>query len=111
MILLLGTDVLAKVTGQGIEQGLSWPCSSFQRGFKLGDAFSRIRNHWFRINAKNRMASVFKENHNWLYRAAVPVEIPIGLIHVDSDFCWCDPIIELDENGQEAVLHRQVTWN
>ena len=57
------------------------------------------------------MHSVFKDNHQWLYRAAVPVEMPIGLIHVDSDFCWCDPTIELDENGEEAVLHRQVTWN
>jgi hypothetical protein len=43
--------------------------------------------------------------------AAVPVERPIGLTHVDSHFCWCDPIIDVDENGQELVLHRQVTWN
>jgi hypothetical protein len=33
---------------------------------------------------------MFKENHRWLYPAAVPVEMPVGLIHVDSDFCWCD---------------------
>jgi hypothetical protein len=26
-------------------------------------------------------------------------------------FFWCDPIVELDENGTEVVLHRQVTWN
>jgi hypothetical protein len=50
-------------------------------------------------------------NPTWFYPALPPVEIPIGLNHLDSDFCWCDPIVEVDENGQEAVLHRQVTWN
>jgi hypothetical protein len=54
---------------------------------------------------------VIIENRKWSYSSAVPVEMPAGLKHLDSDFCWCDPIIELDENGQEAVLHRQVTWN
>jgi len=42
---------------------------------------------------------------------ALPLEMPIGLVHVDSDLCWCDPITELDETGEEVVLHRQVTWN
>jgi len=37
--------------------------------------------------------------------------MPLGLNHLDSDLCWCDPIIKVDENGQEFVLHRQVTWN
>lgn len=40
-----------------------------------------------------------------------PVEMPIGLSHIDSDFCWCDPIAELDDNGQGVVIHREVTWN
>lgn len=40
-----------------------------------------------------------------------PVEMPIGLNHIESDFCWCDPIVEADENGREVVVHRQVTWN
>ncbi len=39
------------------------------------------------------------------------VKMPIGLSHVDSDFCWCDPIVELDESGQGVVVHREVTWN
>jgi len=43
--------------------------------------------------------------------AAVAVEMPIGLNHLDTDFCWCDPIVEIDDNGREIVLHRQVTWN
>jgi hypothetical protein len=50
-------------------------------------------------------------NPTWFLPSVAPVEMPIGLNHLDSDFCWCDPIIQVDENGQEVVLHRQVTWN
>ena len=50
-------------------------------------------------------------NPTWFLPAVALVEMPIGLNHLDSDFCWCDPIIQVDENGQELVLHRQVTWN
>jgi hypothetical protein len=50
-------------------------------------------------------------NPTWFLPAVAPVEMPIGLNHLDSDFCWCDPIIRVDEDGQEVVLHRQVTWN
>jgi hypothetical protein len=46
-----------------------------------------------------------------LHSELVPVEIPVGLIHVDVDFCWCDPILEIDENGQRVLVHRQVSWN
>jgi hypothetical protein len=51
------------------------------------------------------------ENRTRFLPAIAPVDTPIGLNHLDSDFCWCDPIVELDENGTEVVLHRQVTWN
>jgi hypothetical protein len=47
----------------------------------------------------------------WFYPAVVPSAFPIGLEHLDSDLCWCDPLIDVDEDGQEIVLHRQVTWN
>lgn len=50
-------------------------------------------------------------NAPWLFPATVPVEMPIGLSHVDSDFCWCDPIIETDQHGEEIAVHLQVTWN
>jgi hypothetical protein len=50
-------------------------------------------------------------NPTWLYPAVVLSEPPMGLEHLDSDFCWCDPIIALDAEGQDIVLHRQVTWN
>ena len=41
----------------------------------------------------------------------VPVEMPVGLNHLNSELCWCDPIIEVNEIGEEVVLHRQVSWN
>jgi hypothetical protein len=47
----------------------------------------------------------------WFYPAVLPTELPTQLQHLDSDSCWCDPIIEVDAEGQELVLHRQVTWN
>jgi hypothetical protein len=50
-------------------------------------------------------------NRTWFYPALVPAALPLGLQHLDSDSCWCDPIIEVDDNGEENVLHRQVTWN
>jgi hypothetical protein len=33
------------------------------------------------------------------------------LRHVDSDLCWCDPIVEFDENEDQFVIHREITWN
>lgn len=50
-------------------------------------------------------------NQTWFAPAIVPVEMPIGLNHLDSDLCWCDPIIEVDDEGRDLVLHRHVTWN
>ena len=50
-------------------------------------------------------------NPTWFSPALAPVEMPVGLSHIDSDFCLCDPIVEVEDNGQEVVLHRQVTWN
>lgn len=41
-------------------------------------------------------------NHSWFFPALVPAEMPIGLSHKELDFCWCDPIIEVDENGREG---------
>jgi hypothetical protein len=54
---------------------------------------------------------VFYVNNVWLYSTAAPAEMPVGLKHLDSDFCWCDPVIEIDDDGNEDVVHRQVTWN
>jgi hypothetical protein len=51
------------------------------------------------------------ENPILILAALTPIEMPIRLNHFDSDFCWCDPLIETDENGQETIIHQQVTWN
>lgn len=51
------------------------------------------------------------ENQSWFYPTAVAAALPIGLNHLDSDFCWCDPVVEVDEYGKEVVLHKQVTWH
>ena len=50
-------------------------------------------------------------NPTWFYPDVPQSELPIGLKHLESDLCWCDPIIEVDDDEQEIVLHRQVTWN
>jgi hypothetical protein len=50
-------------------------------------------------------------NQSWFFPAIAPAAMPVGLSHMDADFCWCDPIIVVDENGQEVVFHRQVVWN
>jgi len=47
----------------------------------------------------------------WFDFAAAPEAMPAGLIHLDSNLCWCEPTIEADEIGEEVVIHRQVTWN
>jgi len=50
------------------------------------------------------------ENLN--YPALLPVEMPVGLTHLDADLCWRVPIVEVDERlGDHVLLHRQVTWN
>ena len=73
------------------------------------------RHRWMANRAKiikrERRATLLFLNPTWLFPAIVPVEMPVGLNHLDSDLCWCDPIIEVDEIGEEVVLHRQVCWN
>ena len=48
-------------------------------------------------------------NPTWFSPALAPVEMTIGLSHLDLDFCWCDPIVEVDESGHRIVLHGQAT--
>jgi hypothetical protein len=35
----------------------------------------------------------------------------IQLAHIDSELCWCDPILNFDEDGNESLTHKEVTWN
>lgn len=64
-----------------------------------------------KIIKRERKPALLFLNPTSLFPAIVPVEMPVGLKHLDSDLCWCDPIIEVDEIGEEVVLHRQVCWN
>jgi hypothetical protein len=64
-----------------------------------------------RLRREVRIPLVMFVNNTWFSPMIVPVEMPMGLDHLDSDFCWCDPLVEVDESGKELVLHRQVTWN
>ncbi len=50
-------------------------------------------------------------DRTWYAEATVPLELPIGLKHLDSYDCWCDPIIDVGDDGKEVVLHKQVTWH
>lgn len=50
---------------------------------------------------------------NWIGAspATIAAETPIGIAHMNSEFCWCDPLLELDEDGHEIVVHHEVTWH
>jgi hypothetical protein len=38
-------------------------------------------------------------------------QTPSGPRHIASDFCWCEPLVETDEDGVEVIVHREITWN
>jgi hypothetical protein len=38
-------------------------------------------------------------------------EVANQLAHVESELCWCDPIVEMNEYGQRIVMHKEVTWH
>lgn len=59
----------------------------------------------------NERRAVTFFNRSWFVAAMVPVELPVGLRHANSESCWCDPLLELFESGRKNVIHRQVSWN
>jgi hypothetical protein len=44
-------------------------------------------------------------------RNPIGTEVANQLAHVESELCWCDPIVEIDEYGQKVVMHKKVTWH
>lgn len=38
-------------------------------------------------------------------------EVTNQLAHVESEMCWCDPIVAIDEYGRKVVMHKEVTWH
>ena len=47
----------------------------------------------------------------WILPGETPVRRPLSLSHIASESCWCEPIVELDEDGEQVVVHREVTWH
>ena len=45
-----------------------------------------------------RSLTVLFVNPKWFVPAMAPVEMPIGLNHLHSAFCWCGPIIDTDNS-------------
>ena len=91
------------------ERSAAWRCRS-----KSGNEGERLcafcaTPKRYRVCVYDGVGDTQMDNLN--YPAVVPVEIPVGLTHLDSDLCWCDPIVEVDEDGEQVLLHRQVTWN
>ena len=50
-------------------------------------------------------------NQQLVWRDSIWTEAANQLAHVESEFCWCDPIVEMDEYGETVVMHKHVTWH
>ena len=50
-------------------------------------------------------------NQPLIWRNPIWREVASQLAHVESELCWCDPIVEIDEYGQQVVMHKEVTWH
>jgi hypothetical protein len=66
---------------------------------------------------ENRYWNIGKEDVSYVPKSAARMrnpnwtEVVNQLVHVESELCWCDPIVEMDEYGQKVVLHKAVTWH
>jgi hypothetical protein len=56
---------------------------------------------------KTQRKPILRAKHGRLERLDITKPPP----HIDSDLCWCDPIVELYEDGDQRVLHKEVTWH
>ena len=55
---------------------------------------------------KHQRKPVTKRNER-LERPNISLPLP----HIHSVWCWCDPTIDLKEDGDQFVIHKEVTWN
>jgi hypothetical protein len=46
-------------------------------------------------------------NQPLVWRNPIETEFASQLAHVKSEFCWCDPIVEIDEYGQKVVITKR----
>ena len=58
-----------------------------------------------RLRAKYHGAVVVSKK--MLVQQAWWSRLPIKGKHTDSEYCWCDPAIEIMENGNKVVIHRR----
>jgi hypothetical protein len=62
-----------------------------------------------RISGRRTFLMFLNQPLGW--RNPNSTEVANQLAHVESELCWCDPIVEIDEYGQRIVLHKEVTWH
>ena len=57
---------------------------------------------------KHQRKTFTKRSYERLERSDIS---PSPLPHIDAVWCWCEPVIELKEEGDQFVIHKEVTWN
>lgn len=50
-------------------------------------------------------------NQRFGERNSIEAVVENHLVHIESQLCWCDPIVEIDEYGEEVLVHQDVTWH
>lgn len=56
---------------------------------------------------RNQRKTILEAN----YRRLESLNNSTPLPHIDSDWCWCDPTVEFNGDGDQLVLHKEVTWH
>jgi hypothetical protein len=56
---------------------------------------------------RHQRKTILRANYGRLERSKIPNPLP----HIDANWCWCDPIVELNEDGDEIVIHKEIMWN
>jgi hypothetical protein len=56
---------------------------------------------------RHQRKTILQVKHGRLERLDISDPLP----HIDSDLCWCDPLVEFNEDGDPRVIHNEVTWN
>lgn len=64
---------------------------------------------WYTLCEAATTGEPMKTQRKPILRARADITEPPP--HIDSDLCWCDPIVQLYKNGDLRVLHKEVTWH
>jgi hypothetical protein len=41
----------------------------------------------------------------------IATEVTNQPAHIESEKCWCDPVLAIDENRRKVLIHQEVTWH